>query len=335
MNKKIIGIFICILFIGASIIPSISGNFEEKQSIKKLDYNVLDYKDHFILDQYQDVFNPKSGTLVEYNEQRIAQSFKPSITSLAKVELAIESSSTVLNSPIFVSIRTELDGAILASITVPASEIPKDMEWFAFDFPDISVIPENIYYIQIEEEASEKGYGYSLGLKMGEGFDFYSRGKQWGYWDHGTQGWYWENNDIYEYYWDLAFRTYGFNNTPPEKPTITGKTNGKANIEYKYIFVSTDQDGDNISYCIDWGDNTSEVCIGPYQSGVEVSTKHIWIEKNDYTIKVKSKDIFGAESELATFTVSISKSKVIDIPLFLQKLFQRFSLFEKILKQFL
>ena len=33
--KKIVGIFVCILFIGASIIPSISGNFEEKQNIKK------------------------------------------------------------------------------------------------------------------------------------------------------------------------------------------------------------------------------------------------------------------------------------------------------------
>jgi hypothetical protein len=270
--------------------------------------------------------------LVEYNEQKIAQSFKPSITSLAKVDLAIDSSSE-LNSPVFVSIRTELDGAILTSITVPASEIPKDKEWYAFDFPDISVIPENTYYIQIEEEPSENGYGYSLGLKMGEGFDFYSRGVHWGYWDHGTEGWYWENTDIYEYYWDLAFRTYGFNNTPPEKPTITGESSGRPDKEYQYIFVSTDSENDYIEYCIDWGDDTAEVWIDPNPSGFEVSTTHIWSEQGNYTIKAKAKDNYGAESNWTTFEVSITKSKAIEIPSFLYRFIQRFPFFEKILNQ--
>jgi len=331
--KKIIGILVCMLFIGASILPSISGNFEEKQNIKKLDYNVLDYTDHFILDQHQDDFNPKGGTLVEYNLQKIAQSFKPSITSLAKVDLAI-GSSTELNSPLFVSIRTELDGAILTSITVPASEIPTDMEWYAFDFTDISVIPENTYYIQIEEEASENGYGYSLGEVMGQGFDFYSRGMQLGYWDHGTEGWYWENSDVYGFYFDLAFRTYKFNNTPPEKPTITGKSSGRPDKEYQYIFVSTDPENDYIEYCIDWGDDTAEVWIDPNPSGFEVSTTHIWLEQGNYTIKAKAKDTYGAESEWAILEVSMPKTHNYNSILeLLLKMWERFLFFEKILKQ--
>ncbi len=321
--KKIVGVFVCILFIGASIIPSISGNFEEKQNIKKLDYNVLDYTDHFILDQHQDVFNPKGGTVVEYNLQKIAQSFKPSITSLAKVDLAIDS-STELNSPVFVSIRTELDGAILTSITVPASEIPTDMEWYAFDFPDISVIPENTYYIQIEEEASENGYGYGLGLKMGEGFDFYSRGIQYGYWDHGTEGWYWENNDIYEYYWDLAFRTYGFNNTPPEKPTIWGEVNVNLGKGYEYEFVAADPEGDN-NYTLGW--------FGPYFSGTQLFYHHNWSKEGNYTIKAKTKDIYSAESDWATFEVLVHKSKVKTIDSFCLRFLEKYSILYQLYKR--
>ncbi|MCJ7572003.1 MAG: PQQ-binding-like beta-propeller repeat protein [Candidatus Thermoplasmatota archaeon] len=123
-------------------------------------------------------------------------------------------------------------------------------------------------------------------------------------------------------------------NKPPEKPTITGESSGKPGTEYEYKFVSTDPEGDNIEYCIDWGDNTSEVCIGPYVSGVEASAKHTWSEKGDYAIKVKAKDTIGAESDWEILIVSMPKSKTINIPLFLQSFFQRFTFFEKILKQY-
>ena len=46
-------------------------------------------------------------------------------------------------------------------------------------------------------------------------------------------------------------------NNPPNKPTITGNSSGKPGTEYEYTFVSTDPEEDEISYYIDWGDNTS------------------------------------------------------------------------------
>ncbi len=135
--------------------------------------------------------------------------------------------------------------------------------------------------------------------------------------------------------WDEFIKTYlGIGvNTPPDKPTITGQTKGKTNTEYEYIFVSTDSEGDNIEYCIDWGDDSQEICIGPYTSGVEATTKHSWSEEGDYTIKAKAKDTYDAESEWGTLTVSMPKSKTINKPSLLQRLFQRFPFFEEILNQ--
>jgi len=97
----------------------------------------------------------------------------------------------------------------------------------------------------------------------------------------------------------------------PSAPIITGESSGKPGIEYEYTFVSTDPEGDNIEYCIDWGDNTGEVCIGPYSSGAEASAKHTWSEQGDYTIKVKARDVNGAESDWETLDVSMPKSKSI------------------------
>jgi hypothetical protein len=99
-------------------------------------------------------------------------------------------------------------------------------------------------------------------------------------------------------------------NSPPDKPTITGEVNGKPNTEYEYKFVSTDPEGDNITYCIKWGDDAEEVCIGPYPSGAEASTTHIWSEKGNYIIKAKARDVNGTESNWATLSVSIPKNKL-------------------------
>jgi len=133
--------------------------------------------------------------------------------------------------------------------------------------------------------------------------------------------------------WLIKTDSQGIANEPPGKPIITGKTSGKSGIEYEYTFISTDPDGDNITYCIDWGDNTSEVCIGPYPSGVEASAKHTWSKKGDYTIKARARDFYGAESDWETLEINMPKSKTISIQLLLQRLFQCFPFFEKILNQ--
>ncbi len=99
-------------------------------------------------------------------------------------------------------------------------------------------------------------------------------------------------------------------NEPPTAPDIDGPTSGKPGVEYPYNLCSTDPDGDDIFYCIDWGDGSGEVCIGPYPSGVcPPPVSHTWSEQGIYIIKAKAKDTHDAESEWSTLEVTMPKSK--------------------------
>jgi len=85
---------------------------------------------------------------------------------------------------------------------------------------------------------------------------------------------------------------------PPEKPSRpSGQTLGKKGEEYTYTSSTTDPDGDQIYYWFDWGDGTNSGWVGPYNSGQTGSANHIWGKTGKYEIKVKAKDIYGAESE--------------------------------------
>jgi hypothetical protein len=98
-------------------------------------------------------------------------------------------------------------------------------------------------------------------------------------------------------------------NSPPETPDISGPTMGKPEVELDYQICSTDPEENDIIYCFDWGDDSGEVCIGPFPSGEEVTISHSWLENGTYTITVKAADTLGDESGLATLKVRISNSR--------------------------
>jgi len=85
-------------------------------------------------------------------------------------------------------------------------------------------------------------------------------------------------------------------NSPPVAPTITGPTEGTVGQSYNFTFVSTDADGDDIYYYVDWGDGTNSGWFGPYGSGEEATKGHTWTSSGTYSIKAKAKDEYGAES---------------------------------------
>ncbi|MBN1280059.1 MAG: hypothetical protein JXA00_00250 [Candidatus Thermoplasmatota archaeon] len=97
-------------------------------------------------------------------------------------------------------------------------------------------------------------------------------------------------------------------NETPLAPTITGPTSGNAGTTYKYTFVTTDPDGDDVYYYIDWGDGTYEDWIGPYLSGHQVFVNHKWDEKGSYTIQAKAKDTHNAESGWGTLDIEMPLS---------------------------
>jgi photosystem II stability/assembly factor-like uncharacterized protein len=111
--------------------------------------------------------------------------------------------------------------------------------------------------------------------------------------------------------WSFITKT-NIENNPPNIPEILGQTSGKPGIEYNYTFSSIDPDGDDVVYCIQWGDETGEVCIGPYPSGEIVTVSHIYEERGSYTISAKVEDTNEAESEMGYLKVIMPKNKIIN-----------------------
>jgi len=124
----------------------------------------------------------------------------------------------------------------------------------------------------------------------------------------------------------VATATAALNN-PPDTPTIEGPTKGKSGVSYEYEICSSDPDGDDISYCIDWGEGSGEICKDPVPSETCILETHAFASKGTYTIKVKAQDGKGGESDYATLEVTISKgqAKQLFFQAFLERLFLRFN----------
>jgi hypothetical protein len=256
-----------------------------------------------VLDQQQtilDFFGPVGPCYIAsggYN-YILAQSFTPTLPILTRVELMLGRNITTIYDYTVV-IRSALDGADLATASVPAGQIMTDnMSWIEFDFPDIAVAPGNTYYIiSSTVNATDNWYGWGLSLT-----DTYLNGTI-----------YFSIND--EYNWseepggDMTFMTYGRENLPPNEPLIQGEENGKIKVEYTYDFSTSDPDGDDVYYYIDWGDGSPvEDWIGPYASGVVVHVKHTFETKGTYQIKAQAKDDAGALSPWGYLEVTMPKS---------------------------
>lgn len=104
----------------------------------------------------------------------------------------------------------------------------------------------------------------------------------------------------------------------PEKPS--GPTSGKPGSLYLYRTSSIDLDDDMVYYLWDWGDGTQSDWLGPYPSGTQASAQKSWVKKGDYSVKVKSKDIYGAESPWSDpLPISMPTSKVSQLRLLLSQ----------------
>ncbi|HID24949.1 MAG TPA: hypothetical protein EYP23_00570 [Thermoplasmata archaeon] len=86
-------------------------------------------------------------------------------------------------------------------------------------------------------------------------------------------------------------------NHPPNPPVVDGPASGCIGEEYIYMGSSTDPDGDQLYYNFSWGDGTYSGWLGLYNSGSIVSVKHVWTASGTFEVKVKAKDVHGAESQ--------------------------------------
>ncbi len=96
----------------------------------------------------------------------------------------------------------------------------------------------------------------------------------------------------------------------PEKPT--GPTDGTIGVQYNYTTVSTDPEGENVSYVFDWGDGTNSGWTKYVPSGTEINVSHIWSKKGSFNIRVKAKDSHGTESRWSDpLPVSMPRNKIV------------------------
>ncbi|MBE3136124.1 MAG: hypothetical protein IMZ43_01835 [Thermoplasmata archaeon] len=113
-------------------------------------------------------------------------------------------------------------------------------------------------------------------------------------------------------------------NNPPNIPDITGPAEGKPGNQYLYNIVTTDLDGHNIYYFVDWGDNTTTGWLGPYVSGTMIHITHSWTEAGSYTVKAKAKDTMNAESGWGTIDVVMPTEYKFSFNAFLEHLLGMF-----------
>ena len=112
-----------------------------------------------------------------------------------------------------------------------------------------------------------------------------------------------------------------------EKPTrveINGPTWGFGGEEYEFTFSSSDAEGSDIYYRVDWDDGDDTGFIGPYSSGETITLSHKWKTKGTYWIKAWAKDTMGGESNQASQKMNILTSSAKSLqsnPLFSQLFF--------------
>ena len=105
---------------------------------------------------------------------------------------------------------------------------------------------------------------------------------------------------------------FEFVNQAPSTPSINGPINGIKGTSYPYTFTSTDADGDQVSYYVDWGDSSNTGWFGPFASGATQTKSHIWASKGTYTIQAKARDTNGAESGWGSLTVTMPRNRAIN-----------------------
>jgi hypothetical protein len=107
----------------------------------------------------------------------------------------------------------------------------------------------------------------------------------------------------------------GLSNSPNKPRTPKGPNTGNIGVEYSYTSRTSDPDGDQVYYWFDWDDGSNSGWVGPYNSGTIGSAAHIWNSKRDYEIRVKAKDVNGAESDWSDpLVVSMPKNKTLKTP---------------------
>ena len=227
----------------------------------------------------------------------VAQSFIPTKNVLTRVNISIGRNRTA-TLPYIVAIREELTGPDIAIAKLNAEDVAKEsFNWTEFDFSDVRITSGESYYI-VSYTTNVTDNWYAWGA---HNLSLYPKGSMFYSIDDGET---WTKNETL----DMCFLTYGYNNSPPNIPTITGKTSGKIKTDYEYTITGEDPDDDELFVKIEWGDGTGSELLGPYDGSYNITKTHSWGEEGTYTITADARDPLGWGPE-GTLEVSMPKNK--------------------------
>jgi hypothetical protein len=207
-------ITIASLFIGLSFSPIIGGTYQYSQVSDKLD---------------QQQIKAISPHFLSWSN-KLAQSFKPEFDCLTRIQLSI---SKVQNpSDIIISIRKELDGNDLTSIKKLSEYflIYPDKALFEFNLPNITVVPEQTYYIIFQHESEHTRDDILCWWYNPNGT--YTRGTAW--------RWTVENGSKWtELDYDFCFKIFGYNsqNNQTNNSTDVPPDTSKETPGFELFFV--------------------------------------------------------------------------------------------------
>lgn len=94
-------------------------------------------------------------------------------------------------------------------------------------------------------------------------------------------------------------------NVAPENPAITGEMKARIRQQVEYHFVTSDINGDDVFYFVDWDDGTYSEWVGPFRSNEEITLLHSWDSRGSFEIRTRSKDVHGHVSEWTTYEVNM------------------------------
>jgi outer membrane protein assembly factor BamB len=108
-------------------------------------------------------------------------------------------------------------------------------------------------------------------------------------------------------------------NNPPTIPLLDGPSESVTDVPFTFSALSTDAEGEQISYQFDWGDGELSAWSEFLPSGTRIRQAKIWKEEGSYLIRVRAKDKQGAISDW---------SEAISVKIFKNRLKWRFKLEE-------
>jgi hypothetical protein len=104
-------------------------------------------------------------------------------------------------------------------------------------------------------------------------------------------------------------------NLAPESPELTGDTEGYTEEVLTFKVNTTDPEGDDVSYYVEFGDGNNSGWLGPFTSGTEQTVTHAYELPGEYTVKAKAKDTNDLESGYSEdLTVNINANLAPEIP---------------------